>query len=1054
MATEEIIAKYTLELGDLKTQVAQLEAQYKKLSDAEKKAGKEGEDAFNKTEEAAKDANKATDGFTSKLKSLGTAIVAAFAIDKVIDFGRASLAAFEEAEKSALQLKSAVSINGGVAADLERLLAQSDQLETKSIFSAEQVQGLQTAALQFGLTADEVERLTPIVVDFASATGQDLNSAFAVIQAGTAGAAKGLRAYGVSLDEGATRQENYIKITESLNEKFKGQAEVISNTTSGQLKQLGDAWGEIQEQVGAAIAPLVVGFSKLITGTIDFRDASQKESVQLQQQYQDYRLAALGATQLAVGTAERTEQIKALQAQYPELLGNLNAETVKNDELFEALNKVNEQYVFKIAAAQAKEKLSPILEAEGKAANASSLALNKVNEELLKLIDQSENSSTALQQSNIDNIKFLKSIDAFSAANEILKGRIQLNGVAAVSTGNLQDAVTEYTEKEIEYSTATSEAATALKEFDSTVANLKKTFKITDEAARTSTQSQINYRKLLNSELKALVEKTGDTLAEAELQRREEANKKNEEERKKALSELVKFADEVTRVEKQSAAKSEAAKLEVQRESALTKAKELYILAGEQNKKATEEYNRAVAGINATYDEQIKQAKLKVVQETYDKQKAISEENAKTEFETTINNIELAEEQKILELRKAYIAKGEFTKEEEQKLQNEITKIQLDAELKRIETSKQLREKAIEDEQKAEVLNAFSKALIENDGNVLRALSSKTYIDAVTKAEKEANKEKTASDAQYAKDKVGYEKQATDVAINLTTQETDNYIEKNAEKIQAAAAVATQLIELTNAIFEAQIAAKQNELEQLNEQSNIEEQQNQERFDRRLIGAAEFEVQQQKIKEQRIAGEKKINDELNKLKRQQDVTNRARSIFEITLNTALGVSRLLGQPGAAFLIPATIALGLAQLATVFATPLPKYAKGTKFLKRGSNPAGVDTIPIMADEGERIVSAKQNKKYWSIYEAIDDGKFDDYMYDRYISPHLENQAREYKVKQNQSIANGIVSKLILDEDSLAKKIGAELEWRNRKGYKIVGMDELIEAVDKKPDPRKQ
>jgi len=54
---------------------------------------------------------------------------------------------------------------------------------------------------------------------------------------------------------------------------------------------------------------------------------------------------------------------------------------------------------------------------------------------------------------------------------------------------------------------------------------------------------------------------------------------------------------------------------------------------------------------------------------------------------------------------------------------------------------------------------------------------------------------------------------------------------------------------------------------------------------------------------------------------------------------------------------AMAALGAVQISNISSA---KYATGTEFLERGGNPSGTDTIPILADEGERILSKKQNK----------------------------------------------------------------------------------------------
>jgi myosin heavy subunit len=84
---------------------------------------------------------------------------------------------------------------------------------------------------------------------------------------------------------------------------------------------------------------------------------------------------------------------------------------------------------------------------------------------------------------------------------------------------------------------------------------------------------------------------------------------------------------------------------------------------------------------------------------------------------------------------------------------------------------------------------------------------------------------------------------------------------------------------------------------------------------------------------------------------------------EIIANTAVGVSKALATLGP--LAPPAVALisltGAAQLAIANEQRLAiqGFAKGTDYLEDGSAPQGTDTIPIMADRGERIMTKKQN-----------------------------------------------------------------------------------------------
>lgn len=120
---------------------------------------------------------------------------------------------------------------------------------------------------------------------------------------------------------------------------------------------------------------------------------------------------------------------------------------------------------------------------------------------------------------------------------------------------------------------------------------------------------------------------------------------------------------------------------------------------------------------------------------------------------------------------------------------------------------------------------------------------------------------------------------------------------------------------------------------------------------------ASEEEKQKKIQEatQRTAIQQaKIdNDERNARIRQARL-DKAITISQIILNTALSVSKLLATP------PLAVAAGIAgatQLAIAVATPIPQYMKGTDYHKGG--------LAIVGDGGEPELIREPNKKpYWS------------------------------------------------------------------------------------------
>jgi hypothetical protein len=106
-----------------------------------------------------------------------------------------------------------------------------------------------------------------------------------------------------------------------------------------------------------------------------------------------------------------------------------------------------------------------------------------------------------------------------------------------------------------------------------------------------------------------------------------------------------------------------------------------------------------------------------------------------------------------------------------------------------------------------------------------------------------------------------------------------------------------------------------------------------------------------------------------------------------------------------FALIAEIATVVASVTSVFASiassvnssnapELPQfesYNTGTPYLERGGNPRGIDTIPIMANEGEAIIPTSENAKYPGMARAWINGNLDDYIFRNYVIPQLEEQA---------------------------------------------------------------
>ncbi|MGI4735046.1 MAG: tape measure protein [Janthinobacterium lividum] len=108
---------------------------------------------------------------------------------------------------------------------------------------------------------------------------------------------------------------------------------------------------ETSAKVGAFLAPAVAKVAEFVSTTKRASEATAQEQVKLEE-------SLIAITSLNVGNTERTRLIQELQREYPALLGNINAETVSNQELSKSVDKVSESLVNRILVEKEDEKIA------------------------------------------------------------------------------------------------------------------------------------------------------------------------------------------------------------------------------------------------------------------------------------------------------------------------------------------------------------------------------------------------------------------------------------------------------------------------------------------------------------------------------------------------------------------------------------------------------------------------------------------------------------------------------------------------------------------------
>lgn len=140
-------------------------------------------------------------------------------------------------------------------------------------------------------------------------------------------------------------------IATSAGGRFGGSLAAIADTTQGKMQALQGQWEAFKITAGKTLMPLANGlldFGKNILDTIGYNN-KLSDSYRGQKAEVDSLVGTIMS--LNQGNSERTALIDKLFAKYPDLFNNLNSETLSNNDLADALKRVNDQYDKLIASA-------------------------------------------------------------------------------------------------------------------------------------------------------------------------------------------------------------------------------------------------------------------------------------------------------------------------------------------------------------------------------------------------------------------------------------------------------------------------------------------------------------------------------------------------------------------------------------------------------------------------------------------------------------------------------------------------------------------------------
>lgn len=173
----------------------------------------------------------------------------------LVKAGKAASEAEASNARLRAQLKALGKDNTAVRGQIEQTVQSLSRL---GAFDDEDLQDAFTTLVRSSGNVAKSQKDLALVADVARGAQLDLATAAKLVNRVNSGNVGALKRYGIALEDGATKEQAIA----ALRAKFAGQAEAYANTAAGAQEAFAIATENALEQVGVALTPLIVEFSK------------------------------------------------------------------------------------------------------------------------------------------------------------------------------------------------------------------------------------------------------------------------------------------------------------------------------------------------------------------------------------------------------------------------------------------------------------------------------------------------------------------------------------------------------------------------------------------------------------------------------------------------------------------------------------------------------------------------------------------------------------------------------------------------------------------------
>ena len=226
---------------------------------------------------------KASNQFSNlggSLKKFGGIVAGAFATVQIGQFFKTSIQGAIEAEAVTNRLRQILLTTGAATeVQIDALMKQADALERVGVVSKENIITTQAQLATFDLQASTIAKLTPAILDYATAekganvSGDELKSMTNGLSQALNGQFGALTRVGFTLTDQqkklistGTESERAAALVEILSSTYGGFNEQLTKTPEGRLIKLQQEFSKLKDEIGKALLPV---FERVMAFLVD-----------------------------------------------------------------------------------------------------------------------------------------------------------------------------------------------------------------------------------------------------------------------------------------------------------------------------------------------------------------------------------------------------------------------------------------------------------------------------------------------------------------------------------------------------------------------------------------------------------------------------------------------------------------------------------------------------------------------------------------------------------------------------------------------------------------